>query len=84
MRDRTPRDALLVEGPARRGDLWAAECDRPAECLAGVPRVWLVVSGRRTDPVAAVTGAKGAALRDGFTVRQVWQRPGLTVALLTR
>lgn len=84
LRDRTPRDALLVEGPARRGDLWAAECDRPAECLAGVPRVWLVVSGRRTDPVAAVTGAKGAALRDGFTVRQVWQRPGLTVALLTR
>ncbi|MEV6376116.1 glycosyltransferase family 39 protein [Micromonospora musae] len=84
LRDRRPRDALLVEGAARRGDLWATECGRPADCLAGVPRVWLVLSGRHTDPVAAVSGAKGAALRDGFTVTQVWQRPGLTLALLTR
>ncbi|MEU8297751.1 glycosyltransferase family 39 protein [Micromonospora sp. NPDC048909] len=82
--DRRPRDALLVEGQARRGSLWATECDRPAECLGGVPRVWLVVAGRRPDPVAAVPGAKGAALRNGFAVEQVWQRPGLTVALLTR
>ncbi|WP_435829835.1 glycosyltransferase family 39 protein [Micromonospora costi] len=82
-RDR-PRDALLVEGPARRGDLWAVECARPAECLTGVPRVWLVVSGRHADPLTGVAGAKGDALRDGFTVTQVWQRPGLTVALLTR
>ncbi|MEU5565942.1 glycosyltransferase family 39 protein [Micromonospora musae] len=84
LRDRRPRDALLVEGAARRGDLWATECGRPADCLAGVPRVWLVLSGRHTDPVAVVSGAKGAALRDGFTVTQVWQRPGLTLALLTR
>ncbi|MFI7605841.1 glycosyltransferase family 39 protein [Micromonospora sp. NPDC049366] len=84
LRGERPRDALEVEGQARRGDLWAAECDRPAECLAGVPRVWLVVTGRHVDPVAAVPGAKGAALRDGFTVQRVWQRPGLTVALLSR
>ncbi|SIR64062.1 mannosyltransferase [Micromonospora avicenniae] len=82
--DRRPRDALLTESAAQRGDLWAAECGRPADCLAGVPRVWLVLSGRHTDPLAAVSGAKGAALRDGFTVTQVWQRPGLTLTLLTR
>ena len=75
---------LVVRDQRQRADLWAAECDRPAECLAGVDRVWLVVTGRRADPLAAVPGAKGDALRDAFTVRQVWPRPGLTVALLSR
>ncbi|NJP32259.1 glycosyltransferase family 39 protein [Micromonospora thermarum] len=82
--DRGPRDVLLTVDQARRGDLWAAECPRPAECLAGVERVWLVVAGRRADPLAAVPGAKGDALRAGWTVERVEQRPGLTVALLTR
>ncbi|MCW3814861.1 glycosyltransferase family 39 protein [Micromonospora sp. DR5-3] len=81
---RRPRDVLVGRDQRQRADLWASECDRPAECLAGVRRLWLVVSGRRTDPVAAVPGPKGAALRDGFTVQQVWPRPGITVALLTR
>ncbi|MET8833111.1 glycosyltransferase family 39 protein [Micromonospora sp. NPDC004540] len=81
---RRPRDVLVVRDQRQRADLWAAECERPAECLAGVDRVWLVVTGRRADPLAAVPGAKGDALRDAFTVRQVWPRPGLTVALLTR
>ncbi|MEV1075317.1 glycosyltransferase family 39 protein [Micromonospora parva] len=78
-----PRDVLVTEDEARRGDLWAAECPQPAQCLAGTTRVWLVVSGRHADPLAAVPGAKGDALRADFTVAQVWQRPGLTVALLT-
>ncbi|MFE9205747.1 glycosyltransferase family 39 protein [Micromonospora sp. NPDC007230] len=81
---RRPRDVLVVRDQRQRADLWASECDRPAECLTGVERLWLVVSGRRTDPVAAVPGSKGGALRDGFTVQQVWPRPGITVALLTR
>ncbi|MEU5787693.1 glycosyltransferase family 39 protein [Micromonospora purpureochromogenes] len=78
-----PRDVLVVRDQRQRADLWATECARPAECLAGVRRVWLVVAGRRPDPVAAVPGAKGDALRAGFTVGQVWQRPGVSVALLT-
>ncbi|MFI7429573.1 glycosyltransferase family 39 protein [Micromonospora sp. NPDC049836] len=81
---REPRDVLVVRDERQRADLWASECDRPAECLAGARRVWLVVSGRRDDPLAAVGGAKGAALRDGFAVTTVTPRPGLTVALLTR
>ncbi|MEV4120836.1 glycosyltransferase family 39 protein [Micromonospora sp. NPDC049645] len=79
-----PRDVLVTEDEVRRGDLWAAECPQPAQCLAGTTRVWLVVSGRHAEPLAAVPDAKGAALRADFTVAQVWQRPGLTVALLTR
>ncbi|MFF0256114.1 glycosyltransferase family 39 protein [Micromonospora zamorensis] len=78
-----PRDVLVTEDEVRRGDLWAAECPRPAQCLAGTSRVWLVVTGRHAEPLAAVPGAKGDALRAQFTVTQVWPRPGLTVALLT-
>ncbi|MFV2111897.1 glycosyltransferase family 39 protein [Micromonospora sp. LOL_025] len=82
--DRRPRDVLVTEDQARRGDLWAAECAHPAGCLAGAERVWLVVAGRRDDPLAAVAGPKGDALRADYTVVRVWPRPGLTVALLTR
>ncbi|SCG63210.1 glycosyltransferase family 39 protein [Micromonospora zamorensis] len=78
-----PRDVLVTEDEVRRGDLWAAECPRPAQCLAGTSRVWLVVAGRHAEPLAAVPGAKGDALGAQFTVTQVWPRPGLTVALLT-
>ncbi|MFI2709692.1 glycosyltransferase family 39 protein [Micromonospora sp. NPDC018662] len=81
---RLPRDVLAVRDQRADASLWATECGDPARCLAGVDRVWLVVTGRRADPLAAVPGAKGEALRDGFTVRQVWPRPGLTVALLAR
>ncbi|WP_433127011.1 glycosyltransferase family 39 protein [Micromonospora sp. CA-240977] len=81
--DDPPRDVLVTEDEARRGDLWAAECPQPAQCLAGTTRVWLVIAGRQVEPLAAVTGAKGEALRADFAVAQVWPRPGLTVALLT-
>ncbi|WP_091069078.1 glycosyltransferase family 39 protein [Micromonospora humi] len=81
---RRPRDVLVVRDQRANASLWAVECGDPARCLAGVDRVWLVVTGRRADPLAAVPGVKGEALRDGFTVRQVWPRPGLTVALLAR
>ncbi|WP_231935231.1 glycosyltransferase family 39 protein [Micromonospora viridifaciens] len=81
---RRPRDVLVVRDQRQRADLWASECARPSECLADVDRLWLVVAGQRSDPVAAVPGEKGIALRDAFTVAQVWPRPGITVALLTR
>ncbi|MEV4821160.1 glycosyltransferase family 39 protein [Micromonospora sp. NPDC049274] len=81
--DAPPRDVLVTEDEVRRGDLWAAECPQPAQCLVGTSRVWLVVAGRHAEPLADVPGVKGDALRADFTVAQVWQRPGLTVALLT-
>ncbi|MFY1624783.1 glycosyltransferase family 39 protein [Micromonospora sp. WMMD723] len=79
-----PRDVLVAQGRRDRADLWVRECDRPAGCLAGVDRVWLVVAGRHDDPLATVPGGKGDALRAGFTVEQVHPRPGVTVALLAR
>ncbi|MFJ6198305.1 glycosyltransferase family 39 protein [Micromonospora sp. NPDC092111] len=79
-----PRDVLVVRGRRERADLWVAECARPAECLAGVRRVWLVLAGRPDAPLAAVPGASGDALRAGFTVTEIRPRPGVTVALLVR
>ncbi|MEV4832329.1 glycosyltransferase family 39 protein [Micromonospora sp. NPDC049257] len=79
-----PRDVLVTSGRRDRADLWVDECPRPTGCLAGVDRVWLVVAGRHDDPLAAVPGGKGDALRAGFTVEQVRPRPGVTVALLVR
>jgi mannosyltransferase len=79
----TPRDVLAAEGAAARGSLWAAECAEPATCLAGTERLWLVESGGHADPLAAVPGAKGAALRAAYTVERTWHPAGLTVALLT-
>ncbi|SCL13333.1 glycosyltransferase family 39 protein [Micromonospora inyonensis] len=81
--DERPRDVLAVRDPRRAGDLRAAECARPARCLAGVDRVWLVVAGHRADPVAALPAAKREAL-DGFATTSRATAPGITVALLTR
>ncbi|WP_341717460.1 glycosyltransferase family 39 protein [Micromonospora sp. FIMYZ51] len=84
LRERTPRDVLLIEDQDRRGDFWATECDRPAGCLAGTDRVWLLLAGHPRDPLAALPTAKADALRARYRVTQVWPRPGLTIALLTR
>ncbi|PZF90832.1 glycosyltransferase family 39 protein, partial [Micromonospora endophytica] len=78
LRERTPRDVLLTEDQTRRGDFWATECDRPAECLAGVERIWLLTAGRHSDPLAAVPGPKGDALRTRYHVTQTWPHPTLT------
>nr|WP_249412184.1 hypothetical protein [Micromonospora endophytica] len=83
LRERTPRDVLLTEDQTRRGDFWATECDRPAECLAGVERIWLLTAGRHSDPLAAVPGPKGDALRTRYHVTQTWPHPTLTLTLLT-
>jgi mannosyltransferase len=82
--DRRPRDVLATTDQRRRADFWATECPNPASCLADVNRVWLVRRGTADDVLAGLPDPKGAALRAGFTVRQVWTVPGLTVALLER
>ncbi|WBB79388.1 glycosyltransferase family 39 protein [Micromonospora sp. WMMD882] len=87
-----PRDVLVTRDQRQAGDLWAVECDRPARCLTGVNRVWLVVADQPTgpltdpvaDPVAALPAAKEAALRDGFSPTGRWTVPGVSVTLLVR
>lgn len=84
LRDNRPRDVLGVRDQVQRASLWAAECDQPARCLASADRVWLLVTGAKTDPLKDVADPKGGALRAAYSVDQVWTPPGLTVALLTR
>ncbi|MEV0713970.1 glycosyltransferase family 39 protein [Asanoa sp. NPDC050611] len=80
-----PTDVLLWESAVQRGELRATECPDPTACLfqAAAPRLWLLTTGDRAEPLATVPGEKGAALRAGYATRQVWHEPGLTVALLT-
>ncbi|MFK3983161.1 glycosyltransferase family 39 protein [Micromonospora sp. NPDC050397] len=82
--DRQPRDVLLVRGPVADASLAATECPRPAECLSGVNRLWLLTRGNhRAAPLSGTTPAKAAALRP-FRIEQTWPLPGLTLTLLTR
>ncbi|WP_203703280.1 glycosyltransferase family 39 protein [Asanoa iriomotensis] len=80
-----PRDVFLWQSAVQRGELRPAECPDPTGCLfqAAAPRIWLLTTGDRAEPLATVPGEKGAALRAGYATRQVWHEPGLTVALLT-
>ncbi|MEJ3743960.1 glycosyltransferase family 39 protein [Actinomycetes bacterium KLBMP 9797] len=79
-----PRDVLLRQSRTESGSLWATDCDRPAECLAGVERVWVVALGEQKDPLRPMERHKAAALRQAYLVAQTWTVPGLTVALLTQ
>jgi mannosyltransferase len=84
LREDRPRDVLLAADQLQRADLWATECDQPARCLATTDRVWLLVTGKQTDPLLGMPEPKASALRDDFEVSHVWTVPGLTVALLVR
>lgn len=79
-----PRDVLLKQSRTELDSLWASDCDRPAECLAGVARVWVVALGEQKDPLRPMERQKAAALRSGYAATQIWTVPGLTVALFTR
>jgi mannosyltransferase len=78
-----PHDVLATRSADARGSLWASECADPSACLAGTDRIWLLEVGNAKDPVAAVPGAKGDALRASYAVVKVSHVAGLTVALLT-
>ncbi|WP_422774911.1 glycosyltransferase family 39 protein [Plantactinospora sp. WMMC1484] len=82
LRSDRPRDVLLVRDQARRGDFWATECPRPAECLATVDRLWLLTWGEHRDPLAGVPADRADPLRTGFRIDKRWTVRGLTVALL--
>ncbi|WP_091552326.1 glycosyltransferase family 39 protein [Micromonospora pattaloongensis] len=84
LRGDRPRDVLLARSATERGSLWATECTQPAQCLAGVDRVWVLTVGQPGDPLQPMPPRKAAALREEFAVRQVWRVRGLTVALLGR
>lgn len=84
LRRNRPRDVLLARDPVGRADLFGTECAQPAECLAGVDRLWMLARGEREDPRAGVPGAKGSLLRTDFELIRSWPVDGLSLALLRR
>jgi mannosyltransferase len=79
-----PRDVFLAEPAAHRADLLSADCPRPARCLGGEPRIWLVVKGRYANPLDGLPPHQAAALRSLYTVAGAERPGGMTVALLVR
>ncbi|MGE3288408.1 MAG: glycosyltransferase family 39 protein [Dehalococcoidia bacterium] len=77
--DRRPVDVLLAR-PLRTDGLRATEC---TGCLGTPPRIWLVRSGERADPLGGLDEAKRAALAP-YRAERVWHLTGLTLALLVR
>ncbi|MGI5145436.1 glycosyltransferase family 39 protein [Plantactinospora sp. CA-294935] len=84
LRTDRPRDVLLAQAQEHRADFWATECARPAECLASVARLWLLLWGEHSDPMAGVPASRTEPLRSSFRLDRSWTVPGLTVALLSR
>ena len=86
-----PTDVFQVRTPAEAGSYQPVECARPARCLRGEPRIWVVYTnhlvrgGRYRDPYAAIRPAQAAALRaEHYTIRRMYFEAGITVALLAR
>lgn len=83
LRGERPDDVLLKRSRAELGGLWASECDRPAECLNGVDRVWVLAVDQHTDPLRPMERAKADAMRADYALVTTWTVPGLTLALFT-
>ncbi|GAB1694239.1 hypothetical protein KRM28CT15_60420 [Krasilnikovia sp. M28-CT-15] len=87
LRGNGPRDLLLRSDAVHNASLWATECDDPAPCLAGAPRVWAVsaddlATGRRAGTTDQLPEAVRGALTQRYRVAERWRFDGFTVALL--
>jgi mannosyltransferase len=75
-----PRDLLQHRSAADAGRLVAEEYPDAAARVAGVPRVWLLVSGPRKDPATGYPALR-PLLRDDYERVGTWQVNRGTVAL---
>jgi mannosyltransferase len=78
--DTSPRDVLQRRRAADVGRLTADEYPDAAARLAGVRRVWLMVSGPRRDPSTGYPALR-PTLRERYERIGVWQVKSGTVAL---
>ncbi|WP_405012949.1 glycosyltransferase family 39 protein [Kitasatospora sp. NBC_01539] len=78
------QDVLVAKDAVDRDDLFPSACTRPADCLGGAPRIWVVTMQDGTDPLKGFPAADAQALRASYTQTRVERVRGLTVALLER
>jgi mannosyltransferase len=83
-----PRAVFQARTPAQAGSLQPVECGRPARCLAGTPRLWVVYvnrlpQGTYANPFEAIPADEAAVLRAaGYRIQALYKETGITVALL--
>ncbi|MEV6208355.1 glycosyltransferase family 39 protein [Kitasatospora sp. NPDC051914] len=77
------KDVLIAKDAIERGDLFAASCPAPADCL-GTPRIWVVAMGNGEDPLERFPKKQAAALRASYEQTEIKHVRGLTVALWER
>jgi mannosyltransferase len=85
LRDSAPKPVFQALTQVQTNSLQPAECEDPAACITGTPRVWVVfVNHLAPDPFSALTYSQGAFLQLlGYQVKTLYQENGTTVALLT-
>ncbi|SCL35812.1 mannosyltransferase [Micromonospora pallida] len=79
-----PKDVLLAQAPRTGGSFTAQECAEVPTCLGTPQRVWVIRTGRLTDPLRGLGDAKESPLRSQYDVERVFRPTGYTVALLLR
>ncbi|WP_307804961.1 glycosyltransferase family 39 protein [Streptomyces sp. VRA16 Mangrove soil] len=79
-----PKDVLMYRTPQQLGSFGAAECPKPASCLARTERLWLVGSTYDGDPYAGMPKPTRTALDRSFRVVRTEKLENLQVLLMER
>ena len=80
-----PRDIFVTQTALQRGDFWPQECERAADCVKDVQRVWVVSIGLRTrDALDEMESDKQSVLREQYRVQAEWYPSGLDIWLMER
>ncbi|MEV5608202.1 glycosyltransferase family 39 protein [Streptomyces sp. NPDC052225] len=79
-----PKDVLMYRTPQQLGSFGAAECPRPASCLARTERLWLVATTYNGDPYAGMPKPTRTAIDRSFRVVRTKKLENLQVLLLER
>ena len=79
-----PRDVLMYRTPQQRGSYDAAECPRPASCLARSERLWLVSTTLDGQPFSGMPKATATAIHKDFRIVRTRKLDYLQLVLLER
>jgi mannosyltransferase len=77
-----PSDLLNASGTGNLIDV--TQCADTATCIGNTNRLWIVRSGRLTNPLSGMPASQVSALSDSYTVQSTWHYSGLTLALLIK
>lgn len=81
---RQPKDVFVERSAVESHDLFPTECSRPAPCLAGIRRVWVVTWSGTANPYHAFPQDQEKALRDHYEVVHTTRVGALQVTLVER